>query len=189
MANALTGEQIQRVVDNTVLVLLVRPDLMEEWQSNLMTLLEQAQQADLEEEAIFIAAVLTLLHYPDDSLLTGTRYDHAWEHLQVGLQTGSSHAVDQSESMTLDHLLGSIVEAIVTIKKQAPAQQNTVRGELQGELKQIKAAAVEAKVGELVAWLDDAAAVLEGESVHNIQHGHQGVYASYWQVLAQNLDD
>lgn len=181
MAYALTTEQVQQVVQNTVLVILARPDLLPDWQTNLSDLIRQMRAAALDDEAIFLAAVLALLDQPADTLPTGTQYDQAWEAIVTGLQTRSlPHA--REETITLDRLLSSIVQAVTAVQTQAADQRQAVYE----ELLQIKAAALESQVPELVVWLDDALDVLDGADPAERTHHHTGVYSVYWQSLTEN---
>jgi hypothetical protein len=184
MGRVLTPEQIRQMVNNTVVVLLARPDLLPEWQDNLLDLLQQAREAHLDEEAIFVSAVLALLHSPADTLPTGTVYDYAWQSIVTGLRTGTVQPIPaDDETMSLDRLLGSMAEALVAVMTQVPDQRPTVAD----ELREIRTAATQADVRELITWLDDALAVLDGAPVQSLGQGHQGVYAVYWNEVAQKL--
>jgi hypothetical protein len=184
MARALTSEQIRQMVNNTVVVLLARLDLLPEWQENLLDLLQQAREAHLDEEAIFVSAVLALLHSPGDTLPTGTVYDNAWQSIVTGLRTGNVQpALADDETMSLERLLDSMAEALVAVMTQVPDQKPTVAG----ELREIRAAAAQADVSALTNWLDDALAVLDGAPVQSLGQNHQGVYAAYWNEVIQKL--
>jgi len=182
MAYALTDEQIQQVIQNTALVILARPDLLPDWHANLTELVQQMRAAALDDEAIFLAAVLALLDHPGDTLPTGTQYDAAWEALLVSLQTGSLRPVREQETITLDRLLSSIVQAAVAVQTHAAEQRQAVYE----ELLQIKAAAVESQVPELVVWLDDVLDVLDGAAASERAAHHTGIYGAYWKSLVEN---
>ncbi|HMM28924.1 MAG TPA: hypothetical protein PKD46_11630 [Aggregatilineaceae bacterium] len=181
MAYALTREQVQQVVQNTVLVMLARSDLLPDWRANLGDLIQQMRAAALDDEAIFLAAVLALLDRPTDTLPTGTQYDQAWQAIVTGLQTGSLPSA-REETVTLDRLLGSVVQAISAVQSHAPDQRQAVYD----ELLHIKTAALEAEVPELVVWIDDALDVLDGAAPTERAHHHAGVYGVYWQTLIDN---
>jgi hypothetical protein len=184
MAQALTSEQIRQVVSNTVVVMLARLDLLPEWQENLLDLLQQAREAHLDEEAIFVSAVLALLHSPGDTLPTGTAYDYAWQSILTGLRTGTVQPAPAGDDvMSLDRLLSSMVEALVAVMTQVPEQKPTVADELRG----IRSAADQADVSELTHWLDDALALLDGAPAQSLGKNHQGMYAEHWNAIAQKL--
>jgi hypothetical protein len=184
MAHALTSEQIRQVVNNTVVVMLARLDLLPEWQENLLDLLQQARDANLDEEAIFVSAVLALLHSPGDTLPTGTAYDYAWQSIVTGLRTGAVEpAPAEEEALSLDRLLSSMSDALIAVLTQVPDQRETVTD----ELREIRTAASQANVSELTNWLDDALAALDGTPVQSLGQNHQGIYAVYWNEVAQKL--
>jgi hypothetical protein len=188
MISTLTSEQVDQVVSNTAVVLLARPDLLPEWRANLLDLLRQARQSALDEEAVFVAAVLALLHSPGDTLPTGTAYDYAWQSILMSLQTGVLQPVSrapQAESMTLDRLLQSVTEAVVAVMTQVPEQKDAVAS----ELRQMREAAVDADVAELRAWLDDVLALLRGTPITQLGNGHEGMYATYWTIIARNIGE
>jgi hypothetical protein len=185
MVYALTSDQVEQVVENTLLVLLGRPDLLGQWHANLEDLLNQALDSDLEDEALFVAAVLALLNVPDDRLATGTVYDQAWESIVIGLQTGvirPAQSTDEAEQMSLDRLLASVVEAVIAIMQRSPEE----KGIVQQELQQMHAAATEAGVTELAAWVEDVLGVLDGR-LDAAGHEHAGIYAAYWEALQAQL--
>lgn len=182
MGRVLTAEQLDQVIHNTMVVLLVRPDLLPEWRTNLMDLLRQTRTSHLDEESIFVAAVLALLHSPDDTLPTGTNYDSAWQSLLTGLRTGVAQpSATQGERMALDRLLNSVAEAVVAVVTQVPAQREAVSV----ELSQMRRAAVEAGIRDLATWIDDALAVLDGAQPRSLVGSHQGVYAAYWDAIVR----
>ncbi|HML23213.1 MAG TPA: hypothetical protein PKD09_16280 [Aggregatilinea sp.] len=183
MTQALSSEQVTQVVENTVYVLLGRPDLLVEWHTNLVDLLKQTQTMGMEDEELFLGAVLTLLHSPADRLPTGTRYDRAWDAIMVGLQTGVA-GQSTSEGITLDQLLHSVIEAVTAILTRAPDQ----RDEIEAELAEIQAAAMEANIPELVSWLDDVRSLMSGTPIHELGHQHEGDYAAFWQQLVQSME-
>ena len=186
MTAALTSDQLNQVVSNTTLVLLVRPDLMPEWQSNLIDLLTQTRQAALDEEAIFVSAVLSLLHSPGDTLPTGTLYDHAWQTIMIGLQRGEiqpTASTTGGESMTIERLLQSISEALTAVMTGVPQQKDAVAS----ELAEMRAAAEEADVPELRAWLDDGLALLRGTPLDQLGTQHEGIYAGFWESMVRNI--
>lgn len=184
MVQALTSEQVNQMVQNTMLVLLVRPDLTEEWHTNLANLLTQAKEANLDDEMMFVAALLTLLHSPDDDLPTGTVYDSAWRAIRMGLQTGIPQAAEaDSEAMSLERLLKSVVEAVVAVLTRSQENHDVVLA----ELRSIRQAAEDAEVGDLCRWLDDILALLNGVPVQQLGGGAEGVYAEYWQALVAKL--
>lgn len=184
MTRALTQDQITQVVENTVVVLLARPDLMAGWHGELFKMMVEARDASIEEEALFLAAVLTLLHSPSDALPTGTRYDYAWELLLTGLQTGMLQpSASQGETMTIDRLLHAVVEAVEAVMTRAPEQKTAVRG----ELRQIQKSAHESDIGELAAWLSDVLRILDGTPVADIAPQHTDIYHAYWDALVEHL--
>lgn len=184
MTLALTAEQINQVVSNTTLVLLVRPDLLPEWRENLMALLQQARTSDLHEEAIFVSAVLSLLYSPGDTLPTGTVYDYAWQSILTGLQTGVPQpTANQGDQMTLDRLLNSVSEAVIAVMTQVPEQKNAVAG----ELREMRSAAVDAQVTELINWIDDVLALVAGTTVAETGENHQGIYGAYWRLIIRSI--
>ena len=189
MTVALTSEQVNQVVSNTTLVLLVRPDLMPEWRDNLMDLLRQARTSDLHEEAIFVSAVLALLHSPNDTLPTGTTYDYAWQAILTGLQTGVPQPAagqgEQGEQMTLDRLLNSVAEAVIAVMTQVPQQKDAVAD----ELREMRAAAVDGEVPDLVDWIDDLLALLDGTPSGELGEENQGVYGAYWRLIVRSIDN
>ena len=180
---ALTPDQVQQIVTNTVVVLLARPDLAPEWQANLLNLLEQARQQQLEDEQLFVAALLTLLDSPEDTLPTGTLYDRAWQALITGLRTGRLTDPTAEGTDTLDELLGAVVEAVIAARTTLPEQAAAIAG----ELRELRAAAERAAADELVRWVDDALAVLNGASPDTLSARHEGLYARYWQALRAHL--
>ncbi|MBN1680834.1 MAG: hypothetical protein JW966_11125 [Anaerolineae bacterium] len=185
MTPALTVDQVDQVVDNTLLVLLVRPDLLPEWQANLRDLLDQVKNAALDEESLFLAAVLTLLSSPEDMLPTGTSYDNAWSAIMTGIQTGivQSHPAEDQHTMTLDRLLNSVVQAAAAVLTAAPEQKNLVRE----EIADMHRSAKDAGVHELAAWLSDVLTVMDDHPIHTIEVQHQGVYAVFWDAFANKL--
>ena len=186
MTSALTTEQVNQVIHNTMLVLLVRPDLSGEWQENLLNLLDQARESALEDEAIFVASVLTLLYSPDDELPTGTKYDHAWQSILTGLRTGVAEPVSEDrETITLDRLLRSVTEAVLTVIQRAPDQADTIRT----ELAEMRRAAIESNVIDLVNWLDDVTSVIDGTPPHAIERIHEGIYGAYWKAIQEQLEE
>ncbi len=184
MTLALTAEQINQVVSNTTLVLLVRPDLLPEWRENLMALLQQARTSDMHEEAIFVSAVLSLLYSPGDTLPTGTVYDYAWQSILTGLQTGVPQpTASQGDQMTLDRLLNSVSEAVIAVMTQVPDQKSAVAG----EVREMRSAAVDAQVAELINWIDDVLALLAGTTTAESGENHQGVYGAYWRLIIRSI--
>ena len=139
------------------------------------------RKANLDDEAIFLAAVQSLLDRPGDTLPTGTHYDPAWEAIVTSLQTRSFPSQSREETITLDRLLSSIVQAVIAVQTVAAEQHQAIYE----ELLQIKAAAVESDVPELVAWLDDALDVLDGAEPADLAHHHTGIYSVYWQTLTE----
>jgi hypothetical protein len=184
MSLVLTSEQVNQVVSNTTLVLLVRPDLLPEWRENLMALLQQARTSDLHEEAIFVSAVLSLLYSPDDTLPTGTVYDFAWQSILTGLQTGVPQpTASQGEQMTLDRLLNSVSEAVIAVMTQVPDQKDAIAG----ELRDMRIAAVEAQITDLMRWIDDVLGLLAGTVTPEAGEDHQGVYGAYWRLIIRSI--
>ncbi len=184
MTLALTAEQINQVVSNTTLVLLVRPDLLPEWRENLTALLQQARTSDMHEEAIFVSAVLSLLYSPGDTLPTGTVYDYAWQSILTGLQTGVPQpTASQGDQMTLDRLLNSVSEAVIAVMTQVPDQKSAVAG----EVREMRSAAVDAQVAELINWIDDVLALLAGTTTAESGENHQGVYGAYWRLIIRSI--
>ena len=184
MTLALTSEQINQVVSNTTLVLLVRPDLLPEWRESLVALLQQARSSDLHEEAIFVSAVLSLLYSPGDTLPTGTVYDYAWQSILTGLQTGVPQpTASQGDQMTLDRLLNSVSEAVIAVMTQVPDQKDAVAT----ELRDMRIAAVDAQIADLIRWIDDVLALLEGTTAAESGEEHQGVYGAYWRLIVRSI--
>ncbi|MCD4686610.1 MAG: hypothetical protein K8S97_11805 [Anaerolineae bacterium] len=184
MSHALTMDQVGQIVNNTMLVLLARPDLMPDWRANLQDLMVQSRVQQMEDEMLFVAAVLTLLHSPDDKLPTGTAYDYAWESLLISLATGVAQPLDrEEEGISLERLLRSVAEAVVAVVTHAPEQKDTI----QTEILQMRAAAENAAVPELIAWVDDALALLGGAALDDLDQQHQGIYATYWDAITQAI--
>ncbi len=185
MAIALTSEQVNQIVSNTTLVLLVRPDLLTDWRNNLVDLLRQVRESNLHEEAIFVSAVLALLNAPDDTLPTGTPYDSAWQAILNGLHNGVPHrAGPPGESMTLDRLLESVADAVITVMTEIPDQI----GAVVEELGTMRAAAVEADVPDLIRWIDDVLALLNGTLAEGQGDDHEGVYGAFWRLIARSIE-
>lgn len=184
MSHALTMDQVGQIVNNTMLVLLARPDLLPDWRANLQDLMQQARIQEMEDEMLFVAAVLTLLHSPDDKLPTGTVYDYAWESLLVSLTTGVAQPLDRDENgISLERLLRSVAEAVVAVMSHTPVKTDTIKAEIM----QMRAAAVDAAVPELVAWVDDAVALLDGAAPDELGHAHKGIFATYWDAIIQAI--
>lgn len=185
MNAVLTTDQVNQVVNNTTTVLLVRPDLIGEWRTNLMDLLVQTRTASLDEEAIFVAAVLALLHSPHDSMPTGTVYDYAWNTILIGLQTGQTQpaASHDEEQITIERLLQSIAEALVAVMTERPQQKDAVAS----ELREMRAAAIDADVPELKSWLDDGLALLRGAAIDKLGANHIGIYDEYWRAIVREI--
>jgi len=172
-------------VSNTTLVLLVRPDLVTEWRENLADLLRQVRASDLHEEAIFVSAVLALLNAPDDTLPTGTSYDHAWQAILNGLHNGvPQRTSQQGDAMTLDRLLESVADAVITVLTEIPDQIDAVAE----ELRSMRAAAVEAEVPDLIRWIDDVLALLAGTLTEGQGDDHEGVYGAFWRLIGRTID-
>lgn len=186
MAPALTTDQIKQIINNTMLVMLVRPDLKPEWHTNLEGLIQQAQDAAMDDEALFAAAVLALIYSPGDTLPTGTAYDTAWQALLVSLQSGVAQTDDaESEaSMTLDRLLKSVAEAVITVQRNAPSQKTA----LLNELDEVRQAGETAGVSELIRWLDDVTALVNGAPITTLGQGHQGVFRDFWDMIVRGLE-
>ena len=186
MGTGLTSEQMQQIVNNTVAVLLARPDLLPEWHANLYNLMRQAQSASLEDEALFAAAVLALLHVPEDELPTGTPYDYVWQAILTSLQTGVIQTIGEpDDTVTVKRLLQSVTEATVAVLTQMPEQKNEVRS----QVVEMRLAALQAEVDELTRWLDDVLKLLEGQDVGTLGEGHRGMYAAYWNAVVKNMRD
>jgi hypothetical protein len=187
MTLALTSDQVNQVVSNTTMVMLVRPDLLPEWRDNLMELLHQARSSSMFEEAIFVSAVLALLSTPTDTLPTGTPYDHAWQSILTGLQSGVPQpAAGQGEQMTLDRLLNSVAEAVIAVMTQVPDQKDAVAD----EMREMRGAAVEAKVSELTRWIDDLLEMLKGTPLNELSgEEHQGIYGAYWRLIVRTIQN
>lgn len=184
MTQALTPEQVQQMVTNTVIVLLARPDLAPEWQAHLLDLLDQARQQQLEDEQIFVAALVALLGSPEDTLPTGTLYDRAWQALITSLRTATlTPPAAEAGPDTLDELLGAVVEAVIAARTTLPDQAKTIAE----ELSELRDAAQRAAADELMRWVDDALAVLSGEAPEKLGAEHEGIYADYWQALRAHL--
>ncbi|MBN1200323.1 MAG: hypothetical protein JXJ20_00575 [Anaerolineae bacterium] len=185
MVQVLKPEQLDNVVNNTLVVLLMRPDLVSQWQTDLQNLLKEMLSGTQEDEAVFLAAVLNLLDNPGDTLPTGTIYDRDWEKILAGLKTGTVHSAssEDSDSMRLDQLLSSVVRAVIAVMTRAAEQKDAI----EDELRQIHVAAVDSEVDELASWLDDVLAILGGIAPRDLGNRHQGVYAVYWDVLIYNI--
>lgn len=184
MTQVLTNDQVTQMVQNTMVVLLARPDLKPEWHINLMNLLRQTRDAQMEDEMFFIAAVLTLLHSPGDTLATGTLYDHAWRTLLTALQTGVVEPANGgTEAVTVERLLQSVTQAVVTVMNDSPQHA----AQLADEVREMRASAVVAEIEPLVAWLSDALQLLEGKPLDTIGTGHSGIFGEYWQYIVKRL--
>jgi hypothetical protein len=184
MVRVLTAEQLDQIISNTMVVMLVRSDLMADWRNNLLDLLRQARVSQLDEEAIFVAAVLNLLYSPDDTLPTGTVYDSSWQSLLTSLRTGvRPPAATESREMTLDRLLNTVTEAVVSVLTETPDQLDSVNE----ELNQMLTAASNSSMREMVIWIEDALAVLQGVSPHHLSDHHQGVYSTYWETIVSSV--
>ncbi|MBI5958104.1 MAG: hypothetical protein HY866_05180 [Chloroflexi bacterium] len=184
MVRVLTAEQLEQIISNTMVVMLVRSDLMADWRGNLLDLLQQARASQLDEEAIFVAAVLNLLYAPDDTLPTGTVYDSSWQSLLTALRTGvRPPAASESREMTLDRLLHTISEAVIAVLTDSPDELDSVTE----ELNQMMTAATKSAMREMVTWIEDALAVLNGTSPHSVSNHHQGVYATYWETIVSSV--
>jgi len=183
VTQALTSEQVHQIVNNTLLVLLARPELQREWRANLLDLLKQAREQALEDEMLFVAAVLSLLEKPNDRLPTGTAYDYAWEALLTGLKTGRLQPLDDEDGFSLEHLLRSVAEALVAVFTTSPNQRDVVTREVQNMLQ----AAQDSNVPELETWLADALAVLNGADPIALAQHHEGLYGAYWQAIVANI--
>ena len=183
MTQALSSDQVHQIVNNTLLVLLARPELRSEWRANLLDLLGQTREMGLEDEMLFVAAVLSLMEKPNDRLPTGTIYDYAWEALLTGLATGRLQPLDDESEFSLDRLLRSVAEALVAVHTTAPNQREVVEQEVQNMLQ----AAQNSETTELQAWLTDVLAVLNGADPTTLGAKHEGLYAAYWQAIVANL--
>lgn len=183
MANALTSNQLEQIISNTVAVLLARPDLLPDWHANLFALLKQTQESHLEDEELFVAAVLALIHSPEDTLPTGTAYDNAWQAILTSLQTGVIQSAEEDETATIKRLLQSVAEAVVAVQTRLPEQKDSVIEQVHD----LQDAAVKAEVDELVRWLDDILKVLDGQPPEMFGNGHTDVYAAYWEALVESL--
>lgn len=184
MANALTTDQVNHIVNNTMVVLLARPDLLPDWRANLQDLLQQARSQQLEDEMLFVAAVLTLLDKPDDTLPTGTVYDNAWESLLISLSTGVAQPVGDDQDEAMDQLLKSVAEAVVAVLTQVPDHRAAVKLELE----QMHATAEEAAATELAAWISDLLALLDGTPPDELGRAREDIYAAYWDAIVRSLD-
>lgn len=183
MPVALTSEQVDLVVENTILVLRARPDLLGEWRDNLERLLHDAQAASLEDEALFVAAVLTLLAWPDDTLPTGTPYDPAWYSIQTGLKTGAVGTTRAREGIELEDVLRAVSEAALAVLTEMPDEREAVLAELH----QIRVSARSAGAETLAAWLDDVSALLAGAPPGGFHAPHPEPYHTYWRALLDSL--
>lgn len=183
MAHALTPDQINNIVNNTMVVMLARPELLPEWRENLQDLLQQTREQNLEDEMLFVAAVLALLHSPEDTLPTGTVYDYAWDTLMNNLMTGMSQPADQNNAGSLDRLLQSLAEAVVTVLTRMPDHRDAVKE----EVIEIYVAAQDAGLTELIAWVDDVLLVLDGGAPERLGGDHSGIYAAYWDAIVREL--
>jgi len=183
VTQALNSEQIHQIVNNTLLVILARPELRDEWRANLLDLLQQARHQGLEDEMLFVAAVLSLLETPNDRLPTGTVYDYAWEALLTGLTTGKLQPLDDDSDLSMERLLRSVAEALVAVLTVSPDQRDVVAQEVHN----MHQAAQKSNASELHAWLTDVLAVLDGTHPATLGQHHKGLYADYWQAIVANL--
>ncbi len=183
MPRRLTADQLDRLVENTVLVLRARPDLLEEWQTNLERLLRDAREAGLEDEAVFVAAVLTLLASPNDTLPTGTPYDSAWYSIQAGMKTGVVGPARDRAGMQLEDLLRTVSEAVLAVLTEMPDERKAVAAELD----EIRASARSAGAEALAAWLDDVRVLLGGAPPDGFHTSHPEPYHAYWRALLDSL--
>ncbi len=183
MPNALTTDQVNHIINNTMVVLLARPDLLPDWRANLQDLLQQARSQGLEDEMLFVAAVLTLLDAPDDTLPTGTVYDYAWESLLTSLSSGIAQPVDDARDDSLDRLLRSVAEAVVAVLTHAPDHKEAIAD----EIRQIHSTALDANAPELAAWLGDLLALLDGTPPDALGTQHQDIFAAYWDAIVRSL--
>lgn len=180
----LTSEQVSRIIENTVTVVRERPELIAQWRADLLELLAQARRARLEDESIFVAAVIALLESPRDTLPTGTIYDTVWQTILAGLRTGDlPSSLGATRDEALERLLRSVAEAVVVVMTRAPDQ----KGAVADELRELRQAAAESRVDELAGWLDDALALLAGTPLETLGRAHQGIYAAYWGAIAEYL--
>ncbi len=184
MAHVLTEEQVEQVVNNTLLVLLARPDRIPEWHETLVDLLGQSEQAQLDEEALFVAAVLALLHSPDDILPTGTAYDHAWQMLLSSLRTGRLRAArPEFEQLSLKQMLRSIADAVVTVLIETHDYKEAVINELQ----EIRHASEQAGEAELTRWLNDVLLLAGGTPPDELGQCHSELYAEAWNAIIRRV--
>ncbi len=185
MTQVLSNDQVTQIIQTTMIVLLARPELKPDWQINLAALLQQARDEELEDEMLFVAAVLSLLHSPGDTLPTGTVYDSAWRALLSALQTGIVQEVgeSESESFTLENLLESVAQAVVTIMRHEPSRA----GQLAEEVRAIRSSSVEAGIEPLVTWLDDVLLLLDGRSPATLNSRHTEMFERYWRFIVDRL--
>ena len=187
MSNLLNQEQLEQLVNNTLVVLIAKPDLKDEWHADLTGWMEQMRTAQQEDEAIFLAALLTLLWWPDDTLPTATSYDYAWELLMIGMQTGTLQRVPapaSDETLTIGQLLRSVVDAAALVLQRAPEEQD----QLDTELHQMQRAADRAGLDDLALWLTDVLALLHGTPARDLGADQTGIFATYWEMLARRVD-
>lgn len=182
--HALSPDQINNIVNNTMVVLLARPDLLPEWRENLLDLLRQTREHALEEEMLFVAAVVTLLNSPDDTLPTGTSYDYAWQSLLSGLSTGVVQPMAQNDAEALEQLLQSVAEAVVVVMTSAPDHRDAIRGEIE----EIRESSRHAGLPGLTAWLDDLLALLTGTPLSALTRQHDDRYGAYWDAIVSKLN-
>lgn len=182
--HALSPDQINNIVNNTMVVLLARPDLLPDWHENLLDLLRQTREHALEEEMLFVAAVVTLLNSPDDTLPTGTSYDYAWQSLLSGLATGVVQPMAQNDDEALEQLLQSVAEAVVVVMTTAPDHRDAIRGEIE----EIRESSRHAGLPGLTAWLDDLLALLTGTPLSALTREHSDRYGAYWDAIVSRLN-
>ena len=183
MTDALSSEQLNQVINNTVVVILARPDLHSEWNKDLNHLLRQARAAGLEAEAIFVSAVINLLAHPDDVLPTGTQYDNAWDTIRHGLETGSLPGPAREEP-SIDRLLETVVDAVVI----ALTEDSSHLPMLEEELHEMRATAAESGLMDLLHWLDNVVEIINGTDPRTLQPAADGAYAAHWQLLIERLE-
>ena len=179
----LGAAQVDQVVHNTLLALREQPGLLPDWQTVLDELLRHLQTAHLDDESVFLAAVLTLLASPTDTLPTGTQYDNAWQELVDGLRTTAAASV-RADTSTLDGLLKMVAEAALAVLTDAPAQRPVVAQQID----ELRAAASASGMEPLAGWLGDVAALLSGTAADAREGAHEGVYHDYWHALLDHLN-
>jgi hypothetical protein len=88
--------------------------------------------------------------------------------------------------MTLDRLLNSVAEAVIAVMTEVPDQRAAVAD----ELREMRGAASDGQVVELIRWIDDLLALLDGKpGLDRSGEGHQGIYGAYWRLIMRSIQN